>query len=85
MPSCKQQVTDLAEKKKKKKENRNLVDAVGLNSKLPSESLGGVRLGAVLGQLALVVVTHSRLRKTQTAEEIHEPVQTAEIPSQTDA
>lgn len=38
-----------------------LVNAVSLHSKLPSKALGGIRLGAVLGQLALIVVTHSRL------------------------
>lgn len=44
-----------------------LVNAVSLHSKLPSKALGGIRLGAVLGQLALIVVTHSRLSaNTQT-------------------
>lgn len=42
-------------------DRKYLVNAVSLHSKLPSKALGGIRLGAVLGQLALIVVTHSRL------------------------
>lgn len=38
-----------------------LVDPVGLDAELPSEPFGRVRLGAVLGQLALVVVADRRL------------------------
>lgn len=40
-----------------------LVNSVSLHSKLPPKALGGVCLGAVLGQLALVVMTHSRLSR----------------------
>lgn len=48
-------------------DRKYLVNAVSLHSKLPSKALGGIRLGAVLGQLALIVVTHSRLSaNTQT-------------------
>lgn len=43
-----------------------LVNAVSLHSILPSKALGGVCLRAVLGQLALVVMTHSRLSTKTT-------------------
>lgn len=43
-----------------------LINTIGLNSKLPPEALGGVELGTVFGQLALVVVTHCRLNNTQS-------------------
>lgn len=38
-----------------------LVNAVRLHSKLPSKALGGIDLGTVFRQLALVVMTHRRL------------------------
>lgn len=43
-----------------------LINTISLNSKLPPEALGGVELGTVFGQLALVVVTHCRLNNTQS-------------------
>lgn len=39
-----------------------LVNTISLDSELPSEALGRVHLGTVLGQLALVVVTYCRLK-----------------------
>lgn len=42
-----------------------LIHAVSLDAKLASEALGGVHLGAVFGQLALVVVAHSRLKNSR--------------------
>lgn len=42
-----------------------LINAIGLDSKLPSKALGGVDLRTVFGQLALVVVTHCRLKNTK--------------------
>lgn len=47
-------------------DRKYLVNTVSLHSKLPSKALGGIRLGAVLGQLALIVVTHSRLSAQKT-------------------
>lgn len=50
----------------------DLIDAVGLHAELPSEAFGGIRLGAVLGQLALVVVTHGGLRRHTNTQRTHE-------------
>lgn len=51
-------------------QSKYLVNAVSLHSKLPSKAFGGIRLGAVLRQLALVVMTHSGLsRHTKTDTE----------------
>lgn len=43
-----------------------LINTISLNSKLPSEALGGVDLRTVFGQLALVVVAHCRLNNIQS-------------------
>lgn len=47
---------------------KHLINAVGLDSELPAEAFGGVSLWTVFGQLALVVVTHGRLWKQNTAK-----------------
>lgn len=43
-----------------------LVNTIRFHSEFPSETLGGVGLRAVLGQLALILVAYGRLRHGNT-------------------
>lgn len=44
-------------------QRKYLVNTVSLDTKLAPKALGCIRLGAVLGQFALVVVTHCGLTR----------------------